>query len=272
MPLSNISVLNNRVPDFAHPDDCELCRTHMLNLAWEYGVELDENRVVVSKLASNIFRSDIYLEGFKANLNVRYYYPEGVPDWANQFGRCPVICEFENAYCYSSIREAFSIRGFFKRSEKGQGGGKTQWGDLIAVHPFKEDSPFNGTFIQYRLKQSSPIYQKQVTRNEYKGILKRQGYPVTMVCDALQFNWKDTKRGTLKVPGFETNYREIGRAIHTLFDIDLKEFWQNCRNGNFNHVKTLSAKNRLAPEKLVPGYTKFPRPSKPQQMELFAVD
>lgn len=268
MPLSSISVVNNRVPDFAHIDDRKLCLFHLINLKLDYGTPINGNRVILFKLASMIFRAPIYFKGFNDNGYAHAYFPKGIPDWFSGFGKCPVISEFENAFCFGTIRDAFYMRGFTARSDRK---GKTQWGDLISVRPFENETPFHSTFVQYKLKPTSPIYQKQVTRNEYKALLRRYNIPLSMVSNAISIGWKEAwdRKKEIKKPGYEALYRDQEKLIAGIFGIDLKTFWRNCRNGNYEHVAALARSRKLAPERLVPGYTKYPRPQEPQQLELF---
>ena len=160
---------------------------------------------------------------------------------------------------FGSIREAFWIRGYTKI----EGKPKTLWGDLIAIHPFGQDDPWGGWHSYYILKESNPIHQKWVTRNEYKGILKRYGQSATYVSYAISFPWKRYKTY------FEKNGEFSKAFIEGHFGISVKDFWRNCKHGNYEHIKQLKKERRLAPSRFVPGVTKFDRGPQPVQTALF---
>jgi len=145
--------------------------------------------------------------------------------------RKPLAITFETAVVYGQINEGIC----FAKTKK-------TWGRPLSFRKmhskeleYIEKALPEQNRLCYILRDSNPIKQKQITRNEYKLLLGK--YQHELVNRAMKLNLKKPSRTgcafleTL-VPSEKKTFKDLG--------ITPGEFWQDIRNGNINRVRKMA--------------------------------
>ena len=235
---------------------------------WPWTISIDKGRVPQFRTAKWLMRylkwaAQVEASGTKTDEIDQYVFR--LRDFClDHFNTLYVFVEFEHAFCYGPIDEIilYRYRGYTRNGQP-----KKQWGDTVRIHS-QNDIGIPGTAaapgikqILYWLKDSSPIRQKQITRNELKAIARHHGHQrlgiLTYVKSTLQ-QYRDELAGD-----HGSRSRHWGKpAIETLLKVtglDIKGLYRAMRHGNIELIQDLHRQGKLAPPSKVRGISKYDR-------------
>ncbi len=243
---------------------------------WPWPISIDKGRVPQFRTGKWLMRyikwaAQVEASGTKTDEIDQYVFR--LRDFClDHFNTLYVFVEFEHAYCYGPIDEIilYRYRGYTRDGQP-----KKQWGDTIRIHS-QNDIGIPGTAaapgikqILYWLRDSSPIRQKQITRNELKAIARHHGHSKLGILTRVKSTLARYKEEAADLAGtidFQGKPDHMGGpAIRTLLKVtglDITGLYRAMTHGNMELIKDLHRQGKLAPPSKVKGISKFDRGSK----------